>query len=50
MQYSRFHVNTTKKLSIHDELAVIEMVLGDRSMYLNKLQHRVFHTSGNTIS
>ena len=47
-----FHVNTTKKLSIHDELAIIEMVLDDPSVYLHELQHHVhvFHTSGNTIS
>ena len=45
-----FHVNITKKLSIHGELAIIEMVLDDPSVYLHELQHHVFHTSGNTIS
>ena len=34
-----FHVNTAKKLSIHDELAIIEMVLDDPSVCLHEL-HR----------
>ena len=45
-----FHENTTKKLSIHDELAIFGKVLDDPSVYLHELQHHVFHTSGNNIS
>ena len=39
MQHSRFHVNTAKKLSIHNELAIIEMVLNDPSVNLHELRH-----------
>ena len=42
-----FHENTTKKLNIHDELAIFEKVLDDPSVYLHDHE---FHTSGNNIS
>lgn len=36
-----YHENTTTKLTAQDELAIIEALLDNPSMYLHKLQHTI---------
>ena len=45
-----YHENTWKKLSSQDELAIIEAVLDNPSIYLHEMQHLVSQTSGTEIS
>ena len=45
-----YHENTWKKLSSQDELAIIEAVLDNPSMYLHEMQHLVSQTSRTEIS
>ena len=44
-----YHESTTKKLSTQDELAIIEAISDNPSMYLHELQHAVFLSSGTCV-
>ena len=45
-----YHENTHKKLSSRDELAIIEAVLDNPSMYLHEMQNVVLQTTGTEIT
>ena len=45
-----YHENICKKLSIHDELTIIEAIVNQPSLYLHELQHKVLITTGNNLS
>ena len=45
-----YHHNTTKKLSVDEEVAVIEAVVENPALYLSDLQQYVLHTMGKSIS
>ena len=36
----------TKRLSVYEELAVIEALIDNPAMYLNDLQQHILHTTG----
>ena len=44
-----YHFNTTKKLTVHEELAVINAVVDNPAMYLSDLQQHVLHSTGKSI-
>ena len=44
-----YHFNTTKKLTVHEELAVINAVVDNPAMYLSDLQQHVLHSRGKSI-
>ena len=45
-----FKVNTTKKLSASDEVAITEMVLDHPSLYLHELQNALYQSTGTDVS
>ena len=45
-----YHHNTTKKLNVDEEVAVIEAVVENPALYLSDLQQYVLHTMGKSIS
>ena len=45
-----YHENTCKKLSIYDELIIIEAVVNQPSLYLHEVQYIVLKTTGNDLS
>lgn len=45
-----YHENTCKKLSAYDELAIIEAIVNQPSLYLYEIQYTVLSTTGNDLS
>ena len=45
-----YHENTCKKLSIYDELIIIEAVVNQPSLYLHEVQYIILKTTGNDLS
>ena len=44
------HEATTKKLSINEELAIIEAILENLGAYLHELQQQIFQSTGTNVS
>ena len=45
-----YHQNTIKKLSVREEIAIIDAVVDNPAMYLSDLQQHVLYTTGTSIS
>ena len=44
-----YHESTTKTLTAQDEVAIIEALLDNPSLYLHELQHAIYLTSGTSV-